>query len=150
MTESAVVLPPVVRGEQYASDKFHSVNAAVFPAPDLPELQGDNDARPHRALRSRRLQVGNMLGWNTAKSKSWSNIDDELLVELAQRGVSKARIAVQLRRREASIKRRAGALGIKIKPIERLPRSCRQYRSVVGRSAAIDSRGLSVRVGLAR
>jgi hypothetical protein len=68
-----------------------------------------------------------MLGSNA--TKSWSEADDRLLVELAQRGVSKARIAVQLRRTEIGVKRRASVLGVKIVAVARLPSPFSKPRS---------------------
>ena len=65
-----------------------------------------------------------MYKWNN--TRAWSEADDQLLIELAQRGLSKARISVQLRRPEKGVKRRAAALGIKVKPVARLPATDRR------------------------
>ena len=64
-----------------------------------------------------------MFGSNS--TKPWTGTEDQLLVDLAQRGVSKARIAVQLRRTKISVKRRASVLGVKIKPVAQLSMSSR-------------------------
>ena len=64
-----------------------------------------------------------MLG--SKSTHAWRKADDDLLMELARRGVSKARIAIQLHRTQTSIKRRAAALGVKIKSVADIRKSYR-------------------------
>jgi hypothetical protein len=59
--------------------------------------------------------------------RSWTEDEDEALRKAAAEGVSLQRLAVRLKRPQVSIKHRAAALGIEIRPITRLPASEMQH-----------------------
>lgn len=62
--------------------------------------------------------------------KSWTDDEDEALRKAVAEGVSLQRLAVRFSRPQGSIKQRAAALGIEIRPMTRLPTSELQHTGI--------------------
>jgi hypothetical protein len=62
--------------------------------------------------------------------RPWTEAEDEALRKAAAEGVSLQRLAVRFNRPQVSIKNRAAALGIEIRPMTRLPASEMQHSAI--------------------